>query len=85
MEKKWYYPMIDAQVETNSLPLLVIGINLDTGMPRISMNPELPRVMREYPSILKALVLSIEQLKEMAKPPDDRAKGISISLYHVEG
>ena len=85
MEKEWYYPMIDAQVEMNSLPLLVVGVNLDTGMPRVSMNPELPRVMREYPSILEALVLSIEQLKELAKPPDDRAKGLSISRYYVEG
>lgn len=82
MEKEWYHPMIDSLVDTNHLPLIAIGVSLETGMPRLSMSLELPRLFQEYPAILETIMLSLEHLRELGKPPDDRSKAFTLSLYN---
>ena len=76
--------MVDALVGTNHIPVVAIGISLETGMPRVSMSLELPGILRDHPSILQSILLSIEHLKELAKPPDDRSKNVMLSTYTGE-
>ena len=84
MEKEWYHPMVDALVENKFIPIIVLGINSETGIPRLSMSLELPKILQEFPDILETIILSVQHLRELVKPPDDRAKGITLSLYKGE-
>ena len=76
-----------ALIAEGFVPILAVGIKLGTlpdGRPgfttRLVCSSALPSLLADFPTIIETIISELQQLPELAKPPDDQIRNPNLTL-----